>query len=57
MAEEYNQYGEIKEKVKQNLSFDQKHIIHQTKDMFDSECSLCQPAMKKHVKTYWSDDE
>jgi hypothetical protein len=56
VAEEYNEYGEIK-KTERNLSFDQQHRVHQTKDVFDSECSLCQQDMKKRVKTYWSDDE
>lgn len=55
MPEQYNEYGEIKEGRK--LSYDQQHKIHMTKDIFDGECSLCQLAMKKHIKTYWSDDE
>jgi hypothetical protein len=54
MPEEYNEYGEIKPK---RMSFDQEHRIHMTKDIFDGECSLCQIAMKKKIKTYWSDDE
>ncbi len=54
-VEEYNDYGEIK--LVKHLSFDQVHRIHTTKDIFDGECSLCQLAIKKHVKTYWSDPE
>lgn len=54
MTEEYNEYGEIKPK---RMSFDQTHKIHMTKDIFKGDCSLCQQAMKQHVKTYWSDDE
>lgn len=54
MTEEYNEYGEIKPK---HMSFDQAHQIHRTKDIFVSDCSLCQQAMKLHIKTYWADDD
>lgn len=54
MLEEYDEYGEIKPR---KLSYDYTHKIHMTKDIFDSECSLCQLAMKKKIKTYWKDDE
>lgn len=57
MTEQYNEYGEIITRPERSLSFDQKHKIHMTKDIFDAECSLCQQAMKKHIKTYWTDDE
>ena len=56
-VEEYDEYGEIKTRPERKLSFDQEHRIHQTKDMFDLNCSLCQEAAKKHVETYWNDDE
>lgn len=57
MIEEYDEYGEIKLKPERQLSFDQEHRIHQTKDTFVGSCSMCQQDMKKHVQTYWSDDE
>lgn len=56
-VELYDEYGDIKPVPKSRLSQDQQHRIHQTKDIFDSECSYCQSDMKKHVKTYWSDGE
>ncbi len=52
--EDYNEYGEIK--TERTLTTDQQHRIHQTKDIFDSDCSYCQSDMKKRVKTYWADD-
>lgn len=55
--EEYNDDGSIKPKVKRKLSFDQEHRIHETKDLFDGECSLCQDAAKKGIKTYWGEEE
>lgn len=57
MVEEYNEYGEIKPVPERTLSFDQKHRVHQTKDIFEGDCSLCQQDMKNNVKTYWRDDE
>ncbi len=56
-VEQYDDCGDIKSRQERTLSHDQKHRIHQTKDMFDSDCSLCQEDMRKRVKTYWKDDE
>lgn len=58
MIEEYDEYGEIKPVYMKEyrLTIDQQHRIHETKDIFDGECSLCQLAAKKHIRTYWSDD-
>lgn len=55
MTEEYNEFGEIKQERKLDL-YD-KHRVHRTKDIFEADCALCQADMKKHVKTYWSDDD
>jgi hypothetical protein len=60
MVEEYNQYGEIIQPKPRTLSTDQKHRIHQTKDMFDGDCSYCQAAAQKWQKqhgSWWSDEE
>lgn len=62
MVEEYNDYGEIikhKEKpviFERKLNSHQQHRIHETKDLFEGDCFLCQKAMDKGVKSYWSDD-
>jgi hypothetical protein len=58
--EEYDEYGEIKAKPERILSQDQKHRIHQTKDLFDGECSYCQTDAKKWAQkrgSWWEDDE
>lgn len=60
--EEYDEYGEIIPKPSPReqslrLSADQEHRIHQTKDLFMGDCSYCQSDMKKHIKTYWVDDD
>lgn len=55
MPEEYNEYGEIKQE--RQIPKHDEHRIHMTKDIFDAECSYCQQAMKKHIKTYWSDED
>jgi len=57
MIEEYDEYGEVKPVVERKLSADQQHRIHQTKDLFEGDCSYCQSDMKKKLHTYWSDDE
>lgn len=60
--ESYNEYGEIVEKqeppvvYERRLDIGQEHRIHQTKDLFDSGCTLCQEYSKK-FNSYWSDDE
>lgn len=51
--EEYDEYGEIKPVRK--LTTDQQHRIHETKDMFDGECYLCQESAKKGIKSYWQE--
>lgn len=60
-TEEYDMFGLIKPKPKEvpkdRMSFDHKHRIHQTKDIFESNCSLCQADQRKRIKTYWSDGE
>lgn len=57
MVEEYNEYGEIIQQSKSRLSNDQEHRIHQTKDLFVGDCSLCQVAIKNKVESYWGDDQ
>ena len=54
--EQYDAFGDIKRPAPRLLSSDQKHMIHQTKDLFEADCYLCQQAMKKHIKTYWTDE-
>ena len=55
--EEYDEYGDIKVSPERTLSFDQKHRIHQTKDLFESDCSLCQQDAAKNIRSYWHDDD
>lgn len=51
--EDYNVYGEIKEKVEivepymRTLSAYDQHRIHDTKDLFESDCTYCQDRAKK----------
>lgn len=54
--EEYNEFGELiqPERV---LPIQHEHRIHETKDYFDSDCYLCQKAMKLKIKTYWPDED
>ena len=53
-VEEYDEFGEIRKPPERTLSSDQKHRIHQTKDLFDGECYLCQRAAKEQHERYWS---
>ena len=56
-VEQYNEYGEII-KPGRRLPAYHEHRIHQTKDLFDSECSYCQKDAKKwreQHESWWSD--
>lgn len=61
--ERYNEFGEIVQEKEQSVIYERKlsayqqHIIHVTKDLFESNCSYCQDATKKYRKTYWGEDE
>lgn len=58
--EQYNEYGEIVTNPQgRQLSSDQKHRIHQTKDIFDSNCSGCQADIKKFQlqQSWWDNGE
>ena len=60
MIEEYDEYGDIKRPPERILSQDQKHRIHQTKDLFDGECSYCQQDAKKwqqRHESWWDNGE
>lgn len=56
--EEYNEYGEIvikQEPAKpymRTLSAYDQHRIHDTKDLFDGDCSYCQDSAKKSQAIY-----
>lgn len=54
MIEEYNEYGDIKPQRKLNTN--QEHRIHETKDMFDGDCYLCQKYAKK-LQSYWAEGD
>ncbi len=43
--------GEERERY---LNTHQKHRIHETKDLFESGCSLCQKAASK-IRSYWDE--
>ena len=53
--EEYDEFGEIVAKVKpktyerQLTAYDQ-HRIHETKDLFDGDCNLCQKQAREREK-------
>lgn len=54
--EQYNELGEII-KIEKPITFERtmsaydQHIIHKTKDLFESECSYCQDYSKR--KTFY----
>lgn len=57
--EQYNELGEIV-KPERKLDFYNQHRIHQTKDLFVGDCSLCQQDAKKWQQqkgSWWGDDE
>jgi hypothetical protein len=60
--EDYNQYGEIVEKIEpvkpymRTMSAYDQHRIHDTKDLFDSDCTYCQDSAKK-IQKYWKEQE
>lgn len=60
VPEEYDEYGEIIIKpepvvYERSMGVHDKHRIHQTKDMFDSNCDLCNDDAKHHRQTYWDE--
>lgn len=64
MTEEYDEFGYIRpqkhnDKINpsQRLNSYDQHRIHETKDLFDGDCFLCQEAAKKGIKSYWSDED
>lgn len=57
--EQYNEYGEIIEQIpprtyERRLTAHDNHRIHETKDLFDSNCSYCRTYAKK-LQSYWDD--
>ena len=55
--EQYNELGEIVE-VKEPVTYQRTmtaydtHRIHETKDLFESNCTYCQDSAKK-IREYW----
>lgn len=51
----YNEFGEIVKREVQphyerKLTTSDKHRIHETKDLYDSDCPLCQKAEERYQK-------
>lgn len=60
--EQYNEYGEIIKIVKpkiyeRTLSGYDQHRIHETKDLFEGDCSYCQAEAKKKRKRWEEQNE
>jgi len=63
IVEEYDEYGEVIKKPQKkavyipgarNMNTHQLHRIHETKELFDSDCFLCQEYAKAKRKE-WGD--
>lgn len=58
--ERYDEFGEIIKPTpkpiiyERKLDIGQQHRIHETKDLFESECYLCQKAVNK--QSHWADE-